>query len=186
VVEIILTGVARFSRAEIDTEAIEQAAKRHFNPLVVRLRSSLQEAPANRLEGTNSLDRHALESLVFENLIRADDRFAGSAATIAQVASTLKQMVSDGVPAIEIAEEAFTRLSTKAMASRDGESAAGSSSTPNATVPTAERRPADDSTELPPALSTNQIEAGKVSSLMQQDFLPGTGPKNSRNSSMSD
>ena len=80
VVEIVLTGVARFSRTEINTEAIEQLARNYLNPLVVRLRSSLQEALANTIEDGDMHDREVLERLVFENLIAADDRFASTAA----------------------------------------------------------------------------------------------------------
>ena len=110
VVEIVLTGVARFSRTEISTEAIEQLARNYLNPLVVRLRSSLQEALANTLEDGDMHDREVLERLVFENLIAADDRFASTAADTAQIAMALKQMVLDGVTSGEIAEEVGHRL----------------------------------------------------------------------------
>ena len=46
----MLTGVARFARTEIDTAAIEQLARNHFNPLLVRVRSTLQEAPTSVVE----------------------------------------------------------------------------------------------------------------------------------------
>lgn len=110
VVEIVLTGVARFSRTEIDTAAIEQLAKKHINPLLVRVRSTLQEAPASVVEDGSALPREVLERTVFENLIRADDRFAASASDVAQIAVLLKQMVLDGVTANEIADEVHSRL----------------------------------------------------------------------------
>lgn len=110
VVEIVLTGVARFSRAEIDAKAIEELAARHFNPLVVRIRSSLQEAQSDSAEYAETLQRDVLERLVFENLIAADDRFADKAADTAQIALGLKQMVLDGVPSNEVAEEIARRL----------------------------------------------------------------------------
>ena len=110
VVEIVLSGVARFARTEIDTTAIEQLAKKYIDPLLVRVRSTLQEAPASIVEDGSALPREVLERMVFENLIRADDRFASSAAAVAQVAVLLKQMVLDGVPASEIAGEMHNRL----------------------------------------------------------------------------
>ena len=119
VVEIVLTGVARFSRTEIDTEAIEHLAKKHFDPLIVRVRSSLQEAPTSMVEGSDTLDRNELERTVFENLVRADDRFAATAAEVGQVAVILKQMVLDGVAANEIAEEVGRRLREQKQAARN-------------------------------------------------------------------
>lgn len=119
VVEVALTGVARFSRAEIDTAAIEQLAKERFAPLIVRTRSSLQEAPASLVDGGEGLDRHVLERLVFENLIRADDRFASGAAELAEVATFLKHMALDGTAASEIAEETRNRLRAQRQAARD-------------------------------------------------------------------
>jgi len=110
VVEIVLTGVARFSRTEIDTAAIEQLARKYIDPLLVRVRSTLQEAPASMVEDGSALSREALERTVFENLIRADDRFAASASDVAQIAVLLKQMVLDGVAANEIAKEVHSRL----------------------------------------------------------------------------
>lgn len=110
VVEIVLTGVARFSRTEIDSTAIEELARNNFNPLLVRLRSTLQEAPASELEDSDSLPREVLERMVFENLIRADDRFATAAGEVGQIAMFLKQMVFDGIPAGEIANELHRRL----------------------------------------------------------------------------
>lgn len=110
VVEVVLTGVARFSRTEIDMAAIEQLAKEHLDPLLVRIRSTLQEAPASMVEDSDALPREVLERMVFENLVRADDRFASSAAAVAHVAVLLKQMVLDGVPANEVANEAHSRL----------------------------------------------------------------------------
>ncbi|MYB76555.1 MAG: exonuclease SbcCD subunit D [Chloroflexi bacterium] len=110
VVEIVLTGVARFSRTEIDTAAIEQLAKQYIDPLLVRVRSTLQEAAASVVEDGSALPREVLERTVFENLIRADDRFAASASDVAQIAVLLKQMVLDGVAANEIANEVHSRL----------------------------------------------------------------------------
>ena len=110
VVEIVLTGVARFSRTEIDTAAIEQLAKEYIDPLLVRVRSTLQEAPASVVEDGSALPREVLERTVFENLIRADDRFAASASDVAQIAVLLKQMVLDGVTANDIANEVHSRL----------------------------------------------------------------------------
>ncbi|MDE2930942.1 MAG: exonuclease SbcCD subunit D [Chloroflexota bacterium] len=112
VVEIVLTGVARFSRTEIDAAAIEQLAKKYIDPLLVRVRSTLQEAPASVVEDGSALPREVLERTVFENLIRADDRFASSAAEVAQVTVLLKQMVLDGVTASDIAGEMHSRLRT--------------------------------------------------------------------------
>ena len=119
VVEIVLTGVARFARTEIDTTAIEQLAKRHFDPLVVRIRSLLQEAPAGLVDDGDAPNRDVLERLVIENLIRADDRYAASAADMAQVAIALKQMVLDGVPAGDIAAEVGRRLRVAGQAAGD-------------------------------------------------------------------
>lgn len=117
VVEVLLTGVARFSRAEIDAKAIEELATRYFNPLVVRIRSSLQEARTDAVEYTETPQRDALERVVFENLIAADDRFASVAADTALIAVALKQMVLDGVPSNEIAEEVARRLQAQRNAS---------------------------------------------------------------------
>lgn len=110
VVEIVLTGVARFSRTEIDTAAIEQLAREHFDPLLVRIRSTLQQAPTSMVEDGSALPREALERTVFEDLIRADDRFAPAASEMGQIAVLLKQMVLDGVTTNEIANEAHSRL----------------------------------------------------------------------------
>ena len=122
VVEILLTGVARFTRAEIDIAAIEQLAKKHLDPLAARIRSSLQEAPAGMVEDGETLPREALERAVFENLIRADDRFAATAADVAQIAIALKQMALDGVAVNEIAEEAHSRLRAQRQAAQDNTS----------------------------------------------------------------
>ena len=119
VVEVVLTGVARFSRTEIENKDLEQMAKQHFAPLIVRTRSSLQEAPASLVEGSEELDRHVLERMVFENLVRADDRFAPAAAKLAQVATLLKQMALDGASANDIAEEASIRVRTQRQAAQD-------------------------------------------------------------------
>ena len=129
VVEVLLTGIARFSRTEIDTEAIEQLVRRRFDPLLVRVRSSLQEAPANLVEGGETLDRHVLERLVFENLIRADDRFASTAADAAQIAIALKQMTLDDVAAHEIAEEVTSRLRAQRQTGQDDGSQPATAST---------------------------------------------------------
>ncbi len=110
VVEIILTGVARFSRAEIDKEAIEQLARRHLDALVVRIRSSLQEALASSAIDGDQQPRDVLERLVFENLIASDDRFAAAASDNTQIAMALKQMVLDGVPNSDIAVEVGRRI----------------------------------------------------------------------------
>ena len=119
IVEVLLTGIARFSRTEIDADAIEQLARQRFAPLAVRIRSSLQEAPADLIDGGESLSRPVLERMVFENLIRADDRFAPEAAEFAQVATFLKQMALDGAAASEIAEETRNRLRAQRQAARD-------------------------------------------------------------------
>ena len=116
---MLLTGIARFSRTEIDADAIEQLARQRFAPLAVRIRSSLQEAPADLIDGGESLSRPVLERMVFENLIRADDRFAPEAAEFAQVATFLKQMALDGAAASEIAEETRNRLRAQRQAARD-------------------------------------------------------------------
>ncbi len=143
VVEVLLTGIARFSRTEIDTGAIEQLVRRRFDPLLVRVRSSLQEAPASLVEGGDTLDRHVLERLVFENLIRADDRFAATAADAAQIAIALKQMTLDGVAAHEIAEEVTSRLRAQGQTARDDGSqpatASAADALPSAAVPGAPR-----------------------------------------------
>lgn len=110
VVEIALTGVARFARTEIDTAAIEQLAKSHFKPLLVRIRPTLQEAPTSMVEDGHVLPREVLERAVFEDLIRADDRYALKAGELGRIAVLLKQMVLDGVTADEIADELQRRL----------------------------------------------------------------------------
>lgn len=110
VVEIVLTGVARFARTEIDTAAIEQLARDHFKPLLVRFRSTLQEAPMTRIEDGQVLPREVLERAVIEDLIRADDRYASTAGEMGQIAVLLKQMVLDGVTAEDTADEVQRRL----------------------------------------------------------------------------
>ena len=162
VVEIVLTGVARFSRTEIDTEAIERLAKLHFDPLVVRLRSSLQEAPTDLVEGGSSFDRPVLERMVFENLIRADDRFAGRTADLAQLTASLKQMVVDGVAATDIAEEMQDRLQGQPQQKQSDD-----------TVIASEAAFAN-SESLPAAESVENSEEGGGPSYVQQDFLAGT------------
>ena len=127
VVEIVLTGVARFSRAEIDTQAIEQLAQRHLDPLVVRMRSSLQEALANAVAESDQQPRDVLERMVFENLIGADDRFAAVASDTAQIAVALKQMVLDGVPGGDIADEVGRRLRAQRLPSGSAAPVAGPS-----------------------------------------------------------
>ncbi len=120
VVEIVLTGVARFARTEIDTAAIEQLARKHFDPLLVRVRSTLQEAPTSVVEDGHVLPREVLERTVIEDLIRADDRYASAAGDLGQSAILLKQMVLDGVPAAEIADELQRRLRVLSGTGRDG------------------------------------------------------------------
>ena len=161
-VEIVLTGVARFSRTEIDTEAIEQLAKLHFDPLVVRLRSSLQEAPTDLVEGGSSFDRPVLERMVFENLIRADDRFAGRTADLAQLTASLKQMVVDGVAATDIAEEMQDRLQGQPQQKQSDDTV------------TASEAAFANSESLPAAESVENSEEGGGPSYVQQDFLAGT------------
>ncbi len=121
VVEIVLTGVARFARTEIDTAAIEQLAKSRFNPLLVRVRSTLREAPTSMVEDGHALPREVLERTVFEDLIRADDRYASAAVELGQSAVLLKQMVLDGVPAAEIADELQRRLRVQSSTGREDE-----------------------------------------------------------------
>ena len=121
VVEIVLTGVARFARTEIDTAAIEQLAKSHFDPLLVRFRSTLQEAPTSMVEDGHVLPREVLERAVFEDLIRADDRYASAAGDLGQTSVLLKQMVGDGVSADEIADELRRRLRRMSDTGREDE-----------------------------------------------------------------
>lgn len=178
VVEILLTGVARFSRTEIDTEAIEHLAKKHIDPLIVRVRSSLQEAPTSLVDGNDTLDRNELERMVFENLVRADDRFAATAAEVGQVAVILKQMVLDGVTATEIAEEVGRRLREQTQVTRDKATAL---------VPTGNQsgEAADEEWSDYDAASSQSGEgpgeSGRLSRYVQQDNLfgpipPGDGP----------
>ena len=162
VVEIVLTGVARFSRTEIDTQAIEQLAKLHFDPLVVRVRSSLQEAPTDLVEGGSSFDRPVLERMVFENLIRADDRFAGRTADFAQLTASLKQMVVDGVAATDIAEEMQDRLQGQPQQKQSDDTVAASEAA------------FANSESLPAAESVENSEEGGGPGYVQQDFLAGT------------
>ncbi len=165
VVEIVLTGVARFSRTEIDTAAIEQLAKLHFDPLVVRVRSSLQEAPADLVEESSSLDRPVLERMVFESLIRADDRFAGRTADLAQLTAALKQMVVDGVAASDIAEEMQERLHGRPQQNLSDDTGAPG----DAAFADSESRPAVEGVE--------DSEEGGAPGYVQQDFLAGTVPE---------
>ena len=110
VVEVLLTGVARFSRTEIDTEAIRRIVDKHLSPLDVRVRSMLQEAPSGMLDHEDSLRRDIVERMVFQNLIRADDRFASRMDDLASVARWMKQFVLEGADPTDIADEARSRL----------------------------------------------------------------------------
>jgi len=97
VVEVLLTGVARFSRTEIDMQAIEETAKEVFDPLLVRIRSTLDEAlMPERAEDGERLSRAALERRVLADLIRSADRYAGHADLLVQAAITLKQLALAG------------------------------------------------------------------------------------------
>lgn len=138
VVEIVLTGVARFARTQIDVAAIEQLAKTLLDPLLVRVRSTLQEAPANLAADGNVLSREILERTVFEDLIRADDRFAATARELGQVAVFLKQMVQDGVTANDIADELPRRLRTLRYAAQHGDVHAQEPARQSESVPSTE------------------------------------------------
>lgn len=174
VVEVVLTGVARFARTEIDTAAIEQLAKKHFDPLVVRFRSSLQEAPTSLLDDGDTPNREVLERLVFENLIRADDRFAASAADMAQLAISLKQMVLDGVPAGEIAEEAGRRLREPPAAAQDGGNLLKRGDVQSGSAKAEELSDHATRAHVPPAgVDEGAADGGQLAHHVQQDNLFG-------------
>ncbi len=174
VVEVVLTGVARFSRTEIDTAAIEQLAKLHFDPLIVRVRSSLQEAPADLVEGGSSFDRPVLERMIFENLIRADDRFTGRTADLAQLTASLKQMVGDGVSANDIAEEMQERLRGQPQQTQSDGTVAANDATLTRSV------------SLPALENVENSKEGGGPGYVQQDFLASTAPEPSDQAETSD
>ncbi len=176
VVDIVLTGVARFSRTEINTEAIEQLARNYLNPLVVRLRSSLQEALANTIEDGDMHDRDVLERLVLETLIAADDRFASTAADTTQIAMALKQMVLDGVTSGEIAEEVGRRLRSQRQAS--GTDAESAPATVESGQSASEDRSADARAAEFMSASIGESHANdeRLRHYVQQDNLFGSSP----------
>ncbi len=176
VIDIVLTGVARFSRTEINTEAIEQLARNYLNPLVVRLRSSLQEALANTIEDGDMHDRDVLERLVLETLIAADDRFASTAADTTQIAMALKQMVLDGVTSGEIAEEVGRRLRSQRQAS--GTDAESAPATVESGQSASEDRSADARAAEFTSASIGESHANdeRLRHYVQQDNLFGSSP----------
>lgn len=178
-VEVLLTGVARFSRTEIDTEGIREIVEEHLSPLDVRIRSLLQEAPTGMLDSEGTPRRHILERMVFQSLIRADDRFAPNIDKLAEVAGFLKQMVLDGASPTEVAEEVQSRLGpTKGV----GQASAGHSASTSIQTTTEELK---DLEPLVDFLSDQTQDEGSCSPSadlrddFEQDYLPGKDPDSS-------
>ena len=176
VVEVLLTGVARFSRTEIDTVGIKEVVEKHLSPLDVRIRSLLQEAPTGMLDSEGTLRRHVVERMIFQNLIRADDRFAPFVDEMAEVAGLLKQMVLDGASATEVAEEVQSRIGA---ASRKRQAGAAHTTASSLQSTNTELRALKSLLDISSGQSQDEGMSNPRANLqddVEQDSLPGKGP----------
>lgn len=110
VVELQLTGVLPFDRADLDMAAVEAMVKEAFAPLTALVRNLT--APAEyAVETGDTLSRPALERRVLADLFGRDVRYRHKSELYARLALGIKQLALDGASPEAIVEELDHQMS---------------------------------------------------------------------------
>ena len=121
VVEVQLTGVLPFDRADLDLSQVEEIVNAIFSPLVAHVRN-LSSLAEYAVEEGESLSRSELERRVMADLFARDVRFRAQSDHWAAAALELKRIALDGASPEAIVEELSHQM---ALAHANGESEAG-------------------------------------------------------------
>jgi DNA repair exonuclease SbcCD nuclease subunit len=119
VVDVTLQGVLGFDAGSLDRGSLEEAVRRHFRPLLVRIHDTTHptdydpDAEGEEGDGRDRSTWHQLELRIFQELLARDARYQPDAPRWAAMLAELKQMALSGEEPSAIAtrlREAHARL----------------------------------------------------------------------------
>lgn len=109
VVELQLTGILPFDRADLDLKHLEALVESTFQPLHVQVRSFTRSTEF-AIDEDAGLSRADLERQVVTELLQRDARFREESEDWADLALSLKEMALNGTPSERILEELGEQL----------------------------------------------------------------------------